>query len=145
MLGIRYITAAGYDPGARPTCSPRYPGDRARGADPGQGQPLDPRMGKHSPVERKPRAARAGRGAATGRLGPACAIATLAGQLEGLYVDDDPAQGMIDGRSFTHPDLRMQFIVPVGYQMQRHPRGDDLRLGGKAQFGGGALSGSLED
>ena len=39
-------------------------------------------------------------------------------QIEGLTVDDDPAQGMIDGRSFTHPDLRLQFVVPTGYLMQ---------------------------
>ena len=33
-------------------------------------------------------------------------------QLDGIYVDDDPAQGIIDGRTFTHPDLRIQFWCP---------------------------------
>ena len=52
-------------------------------------------------------------------------------QLEGIYVDDDPAQGVIEGRSFTHPDLRIQFAVPAGYLMQNGTqRGDHQGLGG---------------
>ena len=39
-------------------------------------------------------------------------------------VDDDPAQGIIEGRSFTHPDLRIHFAVPPGYLMQN---GTDVR------------------
>jgi predicted Zn-dependent protease len=64
--------------------------------------------------------------------------------LNGIYVDDDPAQGIIDGRSFIHPDLRLQFTVPVGYLMQNGTR--DVTIdgsAGKAQFGGGSYSGDI--
>ena len=56
------------------------------------------------------------------------------GQIEGLFVDDDPAQGIIEGRSFIHPDLRMQFIVPV-YRpsILSGPPGPHLAFGGSSE------------
>ena len=55
---------------------------------------------------------------ATGRLGTGRAQPRrVPGQIDGVYVDDDPAQGIIDGPLFTHPDLRIQFSVPPGYLM----------------------------
>ena len=67
------------------------------------------------------------------------------GILEGVYVDDDPAQGIIDGRTFTHPDLRLQFAVPVGYLMQNGTSAVTISgSSGQAQFSGGRYSGSLE-
>ena len=67
-------------------------------------------------------------------------------QLEGVMVDDDPAQGVIDGRSFTHPDLGMQFIVPTGYLMQNGTRAVTIQgSGGQAQFSGGRFNGRIDD
>jgi predicted Zn-dependent protease len=64
--------------------------------------------------------------------------------LEGIYVDDDPAQGVIDGRSFTHPDLRFQFTVPVGYTMQNGASAVTISgSAGKAQFSTGRFNGDL--
>ena len=51
-------------------------------------------------------------------------------EIEGIYVDDDPAQGIIDGPAFTHPDLRIQFAVPQGYLMQNGP--DAVTISGSA-------------
>jgi predicted Zn-dependent protease len=51
---------------------------------------------------------------------------------------------VIDGRSFTHPDLRIQFAVPVGYLMQNSTT--DVTISGsegKAQFSGGRYTGDL--
>src|SRR5205085_3563042 len=57
-------------------------------------------------------------GRATGRLGMGIRNRdAFLSELEGVYVDDDPAQGIIDGPTFTHPDLRIQFRVPQGYLM----------------------------
>ncbi|HZU51643.1 MAG TPA: LysM peptidoglycan-binding domain-containing protein, partial [Sphingomicrobium sp.] len=56
-------------------------------------------------------------------------------ELEGLYVDDDPAQGVIEGPVFTHPDLKIQFRVPPGYLMSN--ASDAVTItgsAGKAQF-----------
>jgi len=57
---------------------------------------------------------------------------------DGMYVDDDPEQGIIDGTSFTHPDLRIQFNVPAGFMMSNGTRAVTISgSAGKAQFGGG--------
>ncbi|MCY7338722.1 MAG: LysM peptidoglycan-binding domain-containing protein, partial [Sphingomonas bacterium] len=65
-------------------------------------------------------------------------------QLDGIYVDDDPAQGVIDGRSFTHPDLRLQFIVPTGYRMQNSTRAVTIAgSAGQAQFSTGRFDGNF--
>ena len=66
-------------------------------------------------------------------------------QLDGAIVDDDPEQGVIDGRSFTHPDLRLQFIVPTGYLMQNGTRAVTIQgSAGQAQFSGGRYTGSID-
>jgi predicted Zn-dependent protease len=66
--------------------------------------------------------------------------------VEGVTVDDDPAQGVIEGRTFTHPDLRIFFAVPAGYLMQNSTNAVSVSgTGGKAQFSGGRYNGSLEN
>ena len=66
-------------------------------------------------------------------------------QIEGMYVDDDPAQGIIDGRTFTHPDLKIQFTVPVGYLMENGADAVSVRgSAGEAEFTGGRYRGSLD-
>jgi len=60
-------------------------------------------------------------------------------------IDDDPAQGMIDGRTFTHPDLRLQFTVPAGYLMQNGTDAVTIEgSGGKAQFSTARYDGNLD-
>ena len=67
-------------------------------------------------------------------------------QIDGLYVDDDPAQGIIDGTSFTHPNLRIQFRAPQGFMMSNGTRAVTVSgSAGRAQFGGGSFNGPLED
>jgi predicted Zn-dependent protease len=84
---------------------------------------------------------------ATGRVGAGMRNRDLfLGELEGITVDDDPAQGVIDGRSFTHPDLRIQFSVPPGYLMSNGTFAVTISgSAGKAQFSGGRYSGSLDN
>jgi predicted Zn-dependent protease len=83
---------------------------------------------------------------ATGRLGKGLRNRDyFLAQLEGVYVDDDPAQGVIDGPTFTHPDLRIQFSVPQGYLMSNGTDAVTISGGaGKAQFRGGRFTGSLD-
>jgi len=38
--------------------------------------------------------------------------------IDGMLFDDDPRQGVIEGRTFLHPDLRFAFDAPVGYGIQ---------------------------
>jgi predicted Zn-dependent protease len=83
----------------------------------------------------------------TGRLGKGLRNRdAFLSQLEGIYVDDDPAQGIIDGPVFTHPDLRIQFRVPTGYLMSNGTYAVTVAgSAGKAQFSGGRATGSLDN
>lgn len=66
--------------------------------------------------------------------------------IDGMLYDDDPAQGVIDGNTFRHPDLRLQFTVPQGYTMQNGTTAVVVTgPNGQAQFGGGNTQGSLTD
>ena len=56
------------------------------------------------------------------------------------------AQGVIEGRSFAHPDLGMQFMVPTGYLMQNGTRAVTIQgSAGQAQFSGGRHTGGIDD
>ena len=148
VLGIRYLTAAGYDPNASATMlgqltrsaalEARLQGDRSRSTPEwASTHPLsENRMTQASQLARQ-----------TGRAGQGLRNrdAFLA-QLDGTIVDDDPTQGVIDGRSFTHPDLGMQFIVPTGYLMQNGTRAVTIQgSGAQAQFSGGRYTGSIDN
>jgi predicted Zn-dependent protease len=66
-------------------------------------------------------------------------------QINGIMVDDDPAQGVIEGRTFTHPDLKLQFAVPTGYLMQNGAREVSIQgSGGQAEFAGGRFTGGMD-
>ena len=147
VLGIRYITSAGYDPNGSTTMlaqltrsaalEARIQGDRNRSTPEwASTHPLsENRMAQASQLARQ-----------TGRTGQGLRNrdAYLA-QVEGVMVDDDPAQGVIDGRSFTHPDLRLQFYVPTGYLMQNGTREVSIQgSAGQAEFSGGRYAGSID-
>lgn len=147
VLGIRYLAQAGYDPGAGATMlaqltrnsalETRVQGDTNRST---------PEWASTHPLSqnRVNQAAQAAR--QTGRAGNGLRSrdAFLA-QLEGVMVDDDPAQGVIEGRSFTHPDLRLGFTVPTGYLMQNGTTAVSIEgSAGQAQFSGGRNSGNME-
>jgi predicted Zn-dependent protease len=88
-----------------------------------------------------------GEAQSTGRLGQGIRNRdTFLSQLQGITVDDDPAQGIIEGRSFTHPALRIQFSVPEGYLMQNSAQAVTIQgSAGQAQFSGGRYNGSIEN
>ncbi len=148
VLGIRYMTAAGYDPNGGATMlgqltrsaalEARLQGGRNRST---------PEWASTHPLSEN-RMTQAGQLARqTGRAGQGVrnrdAFLT---QLDGATIDDDPAQGVIDGRSFTHPDLGMQFIVPTGYLMQNGTRAVTIQgSAGQAQFSGGRHNGGMDN
>ncbi len=145
-LGMRYMVSAGYDPFAAATMLAAI----GRSTDleariQGRDQRSTPEWARTHPlsVNRTQRAqAEAQRSGRAGR-GLRNRDQFLA-QLEGVYVGDDPAQGVIDGRSFTHPDLGFQFIVPTGYLMQNGTRAVSIAgSAGQAQFSTGRFNGDL--
>ena len=146
-LGIRYLIGAGYDPAGAPgilAAIGRATALEARVQ--GQTNRQLPEWASTHPLNqnRIQRTFTEARG--TGRLGAGIRNRDqFLSQLEGVYVDDDPEQGVIDGRTFTHPDLGMQFTVPVGYLMQNGTRAVSIKgSAGQGEFSGGRYSGSIE-
>ncbi len=146
-LGVRYLASAGYDPtasasflnslGAATSLEARAVGRGDERSTPSwaRSHPLS--------ADRATRATAAA--AATGRAGSGLRNrdAFLA-RIDGIMVGDDPKQGVIDGRTFTHPDLRLRFAVPEGYGMQNGARAVSIvGQSGQAQFGGGRFAGDL--
>lgn len=147
-LGMGYVMRAGYDPtsGARVLASIGR-ADALQTRLQGRANRSTPEWASTHPLsENRVQRARA-EAQRTGRAGVGLRNRDVfLAQLEGVYVDDDPAQGIIEGRSFTHPDLRMQFVVPVGFTMQNSASAVTIAgSSGRAQFSGGRYNGSLEE
>lgn len=146
-LAMRYLLGAGYDPSGGPevlAALTRASAIQARVQ--GRDNRQTPEWASTHPLSqnRSQRALQEAR--STGRLGTGIRNRDgFLAQLEGVYVDDDPAQGIIDGRTFTHPDLRIQFSVPPGYLMQNGTYAVTVSgSAGKAQFSGGRFEGPLD-
>jgi predicted Zn-dependent protease len=147
-LGLRYMIAAGYDPsGAAQLLASLARETALEERAQGRTNRRIPEWAMTHPLSenRMQRALQEAR--ATGRLGKGLRNRdAFLGELEGTYVDDDPAQGIIDGPVFTHPDLRIQFQVPTGYLMSNGTFAVTIAgSAGKAQFGGGSANGTLND
>jgi predicted Zn-dependent protease len=146
-LGMRYMISAGYDPaGAAEILAALGRNTALQARVQGRTNRQTPEWASTHPYigNRLQRAAEEAR--ATGRLGTGIRNRDgFLNQLEGVFVDDDPAQGVIDGATFTHPDLRIQFTVPQGYLMSNGATAVTISgSAGKAQFGGGRYSGPLD-
>ena len=146
-LGLRYMISAGYDPaGAAGILAALSRNTALQARVQGRTNRQTPEWASTHPYigNRMQLAAQEAR--ATGRLGTGTHNReTFLNELEGMFVDDDPAQGIIDGPTFTHPDLRIQFTVPQGYLMSNGTTAVTISgSAGKAQFGGGRFNGSLD-
>jgi predicted Zn-dependent protease len=70
---------------------------------------------------------------------------TFLSRIDGLRYGDDPAQGLIEGRSFIHPELMLTFAAPQGFYMVNGTRAVTIQgQGGQAQMTSAAYSGNLE-
>jgi predicted Zn-dependent protease len=147
VLGIRYLAQAGYDPNASATMLAQLVRSAALEARlQGNASRSTPEWASTHPLSEN-RVAQATQVARqTGRAGQGMRNRDVfLNQLEGVTVDDDPEQGIIEGRSFTHPDLRLQFTVPTGYLMQNSTRAVTIQgSAGQAQFSGGGHRGDMQ-
>ena len=146
-LGIRYLVGAGYDPAGAPGILAAIGRQTALEARvQGQTNRQLPEWASTHPLNQNRIQRTIAEARATGRLGTGLRNRDqFLAQLEGIYVDDDPEQGVIDGRTFAHPDLGMHFTVPVGYLMQNGTREVSIKgSAGQAEFSGGRYNGSLE-
>ena len=146
-LGIRYLSAAGYDPLASTSMLAALSRSAAIEARvQGRSSRSTPEWAQTHPLNEN----RVRQAATLAQRSPRAGTGirnrdTYLAQLDGVIVDDDPAQGVIDGRSFIHPDLRFQFVIPAGYQMQNGATAVTIAgSGGQAQFSTGRFDGNFE-
>jgi predicted Zn-dependent protease len=147
-LGLRYMMAAGYDPaGAGDLLAALTRQSSIEARVQGRTNRQTPEWASTHPLSENRMQRALAEGRATGRLGIGMRNRDrFLGELEGLYVDDDPAQGVIEGPTFTHPDLRIQFSVPQGYLMSNGTDAVTISgSAGKAQFRGGQFGGNLDN
>jgi predicted Zn-dependent protease len=147
-LGIRYMIAAGYDPaGAAGILAALSRNTALQARVQGRTNRQTPEWASTHPLSENRMQVAFQEARATGRLGTGIRNRdSFLREIEGLYIDDDPAQGVIEGPVFTHPDLRIQFAVPTGYLMSNGTYAVTISgSAGKAQFSGGRYRGSLED
>ncbi|MEO6579832.1 MAG: M48 family metalloprotease [Sphingomicrobium sp.] len=147
-LGTRYIIAAGYDPlGGAKILSALGRADALQLRVQGQDSRSTPEWAStHPNSENRVRREQA-LAMQSGRAGMGLRNRDqFLAQIQGLTVDDDPAQGIIEGRDFIHPDLRLRFTVPTGYLMQNSASAVSIEgSAGKAQFSGGGYTGELDN
>jgi predicted Zn-dependent protease len=146
-LGISYMTRAGYDPQASASMLAAL--GRATALEArvqGRDNRSTPEWASTHPLSENRVRQAAQLVQQTGRQGTGLRNRDqFLNQLEGVFVDDDPAQGVIEGRTFIHPDLRLQFTVPTGYLMQNGTDAVTIQgSAGQAQFRGGRFNGSLQ-
>ena len=147
-LGLGYLIASGYDPaGAARLLSALTLQTALDARVEGKTNRQTPEWARTHPLSENRMQRALAEARATGRLGTGVRNRdTFLREIEGIYIDDDPAQGVIDGPTFTHPDLRIQFTVPPGYLMSNGTTAVTISgSGGKAQFSGGRFSGTLEN
>jgi hypothetical protein len=61
--------------------------------------------------------------------------------IDGMLFDDDPRQGVIEGRTFRHPDLRFSSSAVRLRHLERHQRGQRHRPRGAGDLLDAPLSG----
>jgi predicted Zn-dependent protease len=146
-LGIRYLASGGYDPTAMGTVLASLAAQNNLDAQlAGRDARSQPEFASTHPdpgsrVQRALQRARAtpARGMERNRDGFLAAI-------DGMLYGDDPRQGIVDGRTFRHPVLRLAFDIPQGFTMSNGTRAVSVSgQGGQAQFTGGAFGGDLGD
>ena len=70
---------------------------------------------------------------------------TFLTRINGMLYGDDPAQGLIEGSTFIHPELRLAFDAPQGFYMVNGARAVSIQgQGGQAQMTLAPYSGDLD-
>ncbi|GAA4715194.1 M48 family metalloprotease [Sphingomonas lutea] len=147
-LALRYLIGSGYDPAGGPGILAALTRATAlQGQVQGRSSRQTPEWASTHPLSTNRMQRAMAEAQASGRLGSGVRNRDgYLAQIDGIYVDDDPEQGVIEGPTFTHPDLRIQFTVPQGYLMQNGTYAVTVSgSAGRAQFSGGRYTGSLED
>lgn len=145
-LGVSYLGKAGYDPMASSTMLASLAAQTSLDAQlQGKGTSELPEWASTHPDP----ASRVTRAAQRARATPATAGArnrdAFLAAIDGVLYDDDPHQGIVEGRSFRHPDLKLAFDAPAGFAMVNTPQAVVISSStGQARFAGAAYNGDLK-
>jgi len=123
-LGVRYVARAGYDPAASPAflASMREQSQleaQMQGLPPGQVDQYNIMASHPRTIERVQQAQEAGRGLVVPN--PTVGRAEYLDAVNGLLFADDPAQGLVRGRRFIHPGLKITFDAPEDFTLRNNP------------------------
>jgi predicted Zn-dependent protease len=141
-LGISYLKGAGYDPHAMATVLQSLAAQNALDAQlQGRDASIPQWASTHPDPASRVRAALSQAGNVTGLTNRD----TFLTRIDGLLYGDDPRQGVIEGNTFIHPDLRLTFTVPNGFYMVNGTRAVSINgQSGQAQMSTAAYNGNLE-
>lgn len=143
-LGIQYLGKAGYDRRAMSTVLASLAAQNALDARlAGRNASVPEWASTHPDPASRVQSARTKADAAG--LGGVTNRDTFLARIDGLLYGDDPAQGMIEGSTFIHPDLKLAFTAPQGFYMVNGTRAVSIQgQGGQAQMTTAAYAGNLE-
>jgi predicted Zn-dependent protease len=144
-LGIQYLARAGYDRRAMSTVLASLAAQNALEARlAGRNASVPEWASTHPDPASRVQGALAKAGGA-GASGGITNRDTFLARIDGLLYGDDPAQGMIEGSSFIHPELRLAFTAPQGFYMVNGTRAVAIQgQGGQAQMTLAPYNGNLD-
>lgn len=123
MLGVRYMTRAGYDPDGMASFFKKLRAhQKIEGLIAG-----DPNAAEqHNILATHPRTAdridqAIGLADNNGGRGTRREVGRYLKQIDGMVFGDDVDQGLVRGTRFIHPELRFQFEVPDGFTLRNKP------------------------
>jgi predicted Zn-dependent protease len=141
-LGIAYLKGAGYDPRAMATvlrslANQNALESRLQGSNTGVPEWASTHPDPASRVRESEKRAGAN---ATGNTNRDIFLRSI----DGLTYDDDPKQGIVNGREFTHPEFRLYFQAPQGFYLVNGTRQVAISgQAGKGEFTAAPYSGDL--
>ncbi|WP_202131657.1 M48 family metalloprotease [Aurantiacibacter rhizosphaerae] len=142
QLGIQYLNRAGYDPHAMATLLTSLAAQNQLDAQlQGRGDATIPAWASThpDPASRVQNALQLAQGG-TGVINRD----TFLNRIDGMVYGDDPAQGVIEGRQFIHPELRLSFTAPQGFYMVNGTRAVTINGDqGRSQMTVGQFNGDL--
>lgn len=142
-LGIEYLTKAGYDRRAMGTVLASLAAQNTLDAQlQGRNASVPTWASTHPDPAGRVQSALAKAGPATGGTTNRDTFLT---RINGLLYGDDPAQGLVEGSRFIHPELRLSFTAPQGFYMVNGTRAVSIQgQGGQAQMTLAPYAGNLE-
>lgn len=141
-LGVEYLRKAGYDPRAMSTVLQSLANQNALDARlMGTANKVPEWASTHPDPASRVRTALTFAGAGKGTTNRD----TFLTRISGLTYGDDPKQGIVEGRKFTHPELKLAFEAPNGFYMLNGTQAVTISgQSGKGQFASGPFSGDLD-